>query len=113
MKTGFTNDQLIGPSKNSKPERRPRVVHQIAVTTQTLYHWKKRFGGMDVVDECSLISPGILVDDSIGGIDVTKFLGKRCWIGPIGTISDLSLQRSESQMKSSKLSTQEFEMKDS
>jgi putative transposase len=51
MKKRFTDDQIIGAVKKLEtgvPAR--ELAREIGVTIQTLYHWKRRFGGMDVLD---------------------------------------------------------------
>lgn len=51
MKRRFTDDQIIGAVKKLEtgiPAK--ELSREIGVTIQTLYHWKKRFAGMDIVD---------------------------------------------------------------
>ena len=51
MKKRFTDDQIIGAVKKldaGTPAK--ELSREIGVTIQTLYHWKKKFRGMDVTD---------------------------------------------------------------
>lgn len=51
MKKRFTEEQTISAVKRLEsgvPAK--ELAREIGVTIQTLYHWKKRFGGMDVAD---------------------------------------------------------------
>jgi putative transposase len=51
MKKRFTEEQTISAVKRLEsgvPAK--ELARDIGVTIQTLYHWKKRFGGMDVAD---------------------------------------------------------------
>ncbi len=51
MKKRFTDDQIIGAVKKLENGAIPKeLAREMGVTQQTLYHWKKRFKGMDVVD---------------------------------------------------------------
>ncbi len=51
MKKRFTDDQIIGAVKKLEAGATAKEIsREMGVTQQTLYHWKKRFGGMDVVD---------------------------------------------------------------
>jgi putative transposase len=51
MKKRFTDDQIIGAVKRLEAGASAKELsREIGVTIQTLYHWKKRFSGMDVVD---------------------------------------------------------------
>lgn len=51
MKKRFTDDQIIGAVKKLEAGQSAKELsREIGVTIQTLYHWKKRFGGMDVMD---------------------------------------------------------------
>jgi putative transposase len=51
MKKRFTDDQIIGAVKKLEagiPAK--ELSREVGVTIQTLYHWKRKFVGMDVVD---------------------------------------------------------------
>lgn len=51
MKKRFSEEQIISAVKKLEtgvPVK--EVSREMGVTIQTLYHWKKRFGGMDVTD---------------------------------------------------------------
>ncbi len=51
MKKRFSEEQIISAVKQLEagvPAK--EVSREMGVTIQTLYHWKKRFGGMDVTD---------------------------------------------------------------
>jgi putative transposase len=51
MKKRFTDDQIIGSVKRLEAGHPVKeLARELGVTIQTLYHWKKRFGGMDAVD---------------------------------------------------------------
>ncbi len=51
MKKRFTDDQIIGAVKKLEAGATAKEIsREMGVTQQTLYHWKKRFAGMDVVD---------------------------------------------------------------
>jgi len=51
MKKRFTDDQIIGAVKKLEAGTPAKELsREVGVTIQTLYHWKKRFGGMDVID---------------------------------------------------------------
>jgi putative transposase len=51
MKKRFTDDQIIGAVKKLESGTTAKELsRELGVTIQTLYHWKKRFGGMDVLD---------------------------------------------------------------
>lgn len=51
MKRRFTDDQIIGAVKRLEAGTPAKELsREVGVTIQTLYHWKKRFGGMDVAD---------------------------------------------------------------
>jgi putative transposase len=51
MKKRFSEEQIISAVKKLEtgvPVK--EVSREMGVTIQTLYHWKKRFGGMDVTE---------------------------------------------------------------
>ena len=51
MKKRFTDDQIIGAVKKLEAGATAKEIsREMGVTQQTLYHWKKRFSGMDVTD---------------------------------------------------------------
>ena len=51
MKKRFTDDQIIGAVKKLEAGMPAKELsRELGVTQQTLYHWKKRFGGMDITD---------------------------------------------------------------
>lgn len=51
MKKRFTDDQIIGAVKKLETGTSAKELsREMGVTQQTLYHWKKKFGGMDVAD---------------------------------------------------------------
>ena len=51
MKKRFSEEQIIGAVKRLESGLPAKELsREIGVTQQTLYHWKKRFGGMDVAD---------------------------------------------------------------
>jgi len=51
MKKRFTDDQIIGAVKRLEAGTPAKELsREIGVTIQTLYHWKKKFSGMDVAD---------------------------------------------------------------
>lgn len=51
MKKRFTDDQIIGAVKKlGAGTAAKELAREMGVTIQTLYHWKRRFGGMDVAD---------------------------------------------------------------
>lgn len=51
MKKRFTDDQIIGAVKKLEAGMSAKELsREMGVTQQSLYHWKKRFGGMDVTD---------------------------------------------------------------
>jgi len=50
MKKRYTDDQIIGAvNKLEAGHPAKDLARELGVTIQTLYHWKKRFGGMDIV----------------------------------------------------------------
>lgn len=51
MKKRFSDDQIIAAVKKLEAGITAKeLARDIGVTMQTLYHWKKRFGGMEVAD---------------------------------------------------------------
>ncbi len=49
MKQRFTEDQIISAVKKLEAGLTAKELsRELGVTQQTLYHWKKKFGGMDV-----------------------------------------------------------------
>lgn len=49
MKQRFTEDQIISAVKKLEAGMTAKELsRELGVTQQTLYHWKKKFGGMDV-----------------------------------------------------------------
>jgi len=51
MKKRFTEEQTINAVKKLESGTTAKELsREMGVTQQTLYHWKKRFGGMDVAD---------------------------------------------------------------
>lgn len=51
MKKRFTDDQIIGAVKKLEAGASAKEIsREMGVTQQTLYHWKKKFGGMNVTD---------------------------------------------------------------
>ena len=49
MKKRFTEDQIISAVKKLEAGMTAKELsREFGVTQQTLYHWKKKFGGMDV-----------------------------------------------------------------
>ena len=51
MKKRYTEDQTISAVKKLENGVSPKdLAREMGVTQQTLYHWKKRFAGMDIVD---------------------------------------------------------------
>jgi len=51
MKKRFTDDQIIGAVKKLEDGASAKEIsREMGVTQQTLYHWKKKFGGMNVTD---------------------------------------------------------------
>jgi putative transposase len=51
MKKRFTNDQIIAAVKRLETGTKTKdLSREMGVTEQTLYHWKKKFSGMDVPD---------------------------------------------------------------
>lgn len=51
MKKRFTDDQIIGAVKKLEAGLTAKELsREYGVTQQTLYHWKKKFGGMDITD---------------------------------------------------------------
>ncbi len=51
MKKRYTEDQIIGAVKKLETGTPAKELSRdMGVTIQTLYHWKKRFAGMDVAD---------------------------------------------------------------
>jgi putative transposase len=49
MKKRFTEEQTIAAVKRLEAGVTAKVVsREMGVTQQTLYHWKRKFGGMDV-----------------------------------------------------------------
>lgn len=51
MKKRFTEEQTISAVKRLEAGMPAKELsREMGVTQQTLYHWKKRFGGMDVAD---------------------------------------------------------------
>jgi putative transposase len=49
MKKRFTEDQIISAVKKLEAGITAKELsRELGVTQQTLYHWKKKFGGMDV-----------------------------------------------------------------
>lgn len=51
MKKRFTDDQIIGAVKKLEAGMPAKELsREIGVTQQSLYHWKRKFGGMDVTD---------------------------------------------------------------
>ncbi|MBK9038703.1 MAG: transposase [Bdellovibrionales bacterium] len=51
MKKRFSEEQIISAVKKLETGSPAKEVsREMGVTIQTLYHWKKRFGGMDVTD---------------------------------------------------------------
>lgn len=51
MKKRFTEEQTITAIKRLENGTSAKELsRELGVSQQTLYHWKKRFGGMDVAD---------------------------------------------------------------
>lgn len=51
MKKRFTEEQTISAIKRLEAGTSAKdLAREMGVTQQTLYYWKKRFAGMDVVD---------------------------------------------------------------
>jgi putative transposase len=51
MKKRYTEEQTISAVKKLENGVSPKdLAREMGVTQQTLYHWKKRFAGMDLVD---------------------------------------------------------------
>lgn len=51
MKKRFSNDQIIAAVKRLEAGTKTKdLSREMGVTEQTLYHWKKKFCGMDVPD---------------------------------------------------------------
>lgn len=49
MKQRFSEDQIISAVKKLEAGATARELsRELGVSQQTLYHWKKKFGGMDV-----------------------------------------------------------------
>ena len=49
MKQRFTEDQIISAVKKLEAGITAKELsRELGVTQQTLYHWKKKFGGLDV-----------------------------------------------------------------
>ena len=49
MKKRFTEEQIIGAlGRMSSGLTAKELSRELGVSQQTLYHWKKKFGGMDV-----------------------------------------------------------------
>jgi putative transposase len=49
MKQRFTEDQIISAVKKIEAGLTAKELsRELGVTQQTLYHWKRKFGGMDV-----------------------------------------------------------------
>jgi putative transposase len=49
MKKRFTEEQIISAIKKLEAGLSAKELsREIGVTQQTLYHWKKKFGGMDI-----------------------------------------------------------------
>lgn len=49
IKKRFTEDQIISAVKKLEAGMTAKELsRELGVTQQTLYHWKKKFGGMDV-----------------------------------------------------------------
>jgi len=57
MKKRFTDDQIIGAVKKLEAGTSAKELsREMGVTQQSLYHWKRKFGGMDVPDARKLKS---------------------------------------------------------
>jgi putative transposase len=57
MKKRFTDDQIIGAVKKLEAGQSAKELsREMGVTQQSLYHWKRKFGGMDVSDARKLKS---------------------------------------------------------
>lgn len=51
MKKRFTDDQIIGAVKKLEAGMSAKELsREMGVTQQSLYHWKRKFAGMDVTD---------------------------------------------------------------
>jgi putative transposase len=51
MKKRFTDDQIIGAVKKLEAGMSAKELsREMGVTQQSLYHWKRKFSGMDVTD---------------------------------------------------------------
>lgn len=51
MKKRFTDDQIIGAVKKLEAGASAKEIsREMGVTQQSLYHWKKKFGGMNITD---------------------------------------------------------------
>lgn len=51
MKKRFTDDQIIGAVKKLEAGMPAKeLAREIGVTQQSLYYWKKKFGGMDIAE---------------------------------------------------------------
>ena len=51
MKKRFTDEQIIGAVKKLESGMSAKELsREMGVSQQSLYHWKRRFGGMDVTD---------------------------------------------------------------
>jgi putative transposase len=56
MKKRFTDDQIIGAVKKLEAGMpAEELSRELGVTKQTLYHWKKKFSGMDVLSRLNLV----------------------------------------------------------
>jgi putative transposase len=51
MKKRYTDDQIIGAVKKLEAGMSAKELsREMGVTQQSLYHWKRKFSGMDVTD---------------------------------------------------------------
>ena len=87
MKKRFTEEQIIKTLKRSEAgEKTNDLCRELGVSMQTIYAWKKKFGGMEVSDakklrqlESENSKLKRMVADAMMTIDDLRFVNSKNW----------------------------------
>ena len=87
MKKRFTEEQIIGAVKRlEKGEPTREMSRELGVTMQTLYGWRRKFGGMEVSDAKRMRALEVengklkrLVADQALDIQILKEVNSKKW----------------------------------